>query len=150
MSHLALRTTTAGLLATLLLAACGSGSGGSNDTNTAHTPQMSELTDGSWVADSLTSPDHTLVQGSNIAMTFKANAVSVNAGCNTMNGDASISGSTLVVGTMASTMMACDTALMDQDHWLQQFLTSRPTITLQGTTLKLTQGSTAIPFAHKP
>ena len=111
---------------------------------------MSELTGGTWNSQSVTSPDHQLVQGSTIAMTFKTDSISVNAGCNTMNGGASISGSTLVVTALASTMMGCEQALADQDQWVQAFLTSRPTIELLGSDLRLTQGSTEIRSVQKP
>lgn len=149
MPHPALRTALVGALSLVLLGACGSGSGGSSDTSTAHTPRMSELTGGSWTSSSVTSPDHQLVSGSTIALTFKTGSISANAGCNTMSGGASISGTTLVVTQLASTMMGCEAALARQDQWVQTFLTSRPTIVLLGTDLRLTQGSTEIRFAHK-
>jgi heat shock protein HslJ len=153
MSHAALRTAAFGVLAMVVLAACGSGSAGSSDTSSAagggHTPQMSELAGGSWTSDSVSSPDHKLVQGTTIALTFTSDSISVNAGCNNMHGGASISGTSLVVPTLASTMMACDQALSDQDHWVQEFLTSKPTIELLTTDLRLTGGSTKITFVHK-
>jgi hypothetical protein len=41
-------------------------------------------------------------------------------------------------------MMGCEEALAQQDHWLQGFLTSKPTIELVGEDLRLTQGSTEL------
>jgi hypothetical protein len=46
-------------------------------------------------------------------------------------------------------MMGCEAALARQDQWVQTFLTSRPTIVLLGSDLRLTQGSTEIRFAHR-
>jgi heat shock protein HslJ len=140
------------LLATLVLGACGSspgaagGSGGSSASS--RTPELSELAGGTWVADSVSSPDHHLVQGSTIVLTFTSDSIAVNAGCNNMHGGASISNGLLVVTALASTMMACEDALAQQDHWVQAFLTSRPAITETGDVLRLSQGSTTIDFAH--
>lgn len=111
---------------------------------------MAELSGGTWKSQSVTSPDHQLVQGSTIAMTFKPDSISVNAGCNTMSGGAAIAGDTLVVTQLASTMMGCEQALADQDQWVQEFLTSRPTIELLGADLRLAKGSTEIRYVKKP
>lgn len=44
----------------------------------------------------------------------------------------------LTAGPFASTMMACEQPLMDQDTWLSDFLTSSPNVALDGSTLPLT------------
>ena len=44
----------------------------------------------------------------------------------------------------ASTMMACDEPLMEQDGWLSEFLSASPTIALDGSTLTLTGDDTTI------
>ena len=41
-------------------------------------------------------------------------------------------------------MMACEPALMDQDVWLNDFLSSLPTIELDGETLTLASGDTTM------
>lgn len=81
---------------------------------------------------------HDLVPGSAVTLAFADGRVSAQAGCNTMNGPATWDGGKLVVAVpMASTMMACDDALMAQDQWLGSFLTSSPALTVEGDTLTL-------------
>ena len=81
---------------------------------------------------------HELVEGSTITMTFEEGRVSANAGCNTLNGAATWDDGTLEVAEpLASTMMACDEALMEQDQWLSEFLTSGPAIEIDGDTVTL-------------
>jgi len=74
--------------------------------------------------------------------------VSANAGCNTLFGGASWDGGKLELdGALASTMMACDDALMEQDQWLSDFLSSSPALALDGKTLTLgddTEGMTLV------
>ncbi len=125
-------------LAGLTLAACGSDdSGGSGDAPTA-----ADLDGRTFVSTEVTGYD--LVDGSEINITFLADSMSVNAGCNAMNGGFQIDGDVLTAGPFASTMMACDQPLMDQDTWLSDFLMSLPTITLEGETLTLAGGDTTI------
>jgi heat shock protein HslJ len=81
---------------------------------------------------------HDLVEGSTIIMTFEEGRVSARAGCNTLNGAATWDDGTLEVAEpLASTMMACDEALMAQDQWLSEFLTSGPALEIDGDTLTL-------------
>ncbi len=63
--------------------------------------------------------------------------LSVNAGCNTMNGAYTIDDGTMEVEALASTMMACDPNHMDQDAWLAELLTSSPDVSLTGDRLTL-------------
>ena len=58
-----------------------------------------------------------------------------------MSGGYTIMGDTLTAPTMASTMMACEEALMDQDTWLAAFLASSPTWTYADGVLTLTNGT---------
>ena len=124
-------------LAGLTLAACGSdddgGGGGSTDAPTAE-----DLSGRGFVSTEVVGYD--LVAGSEITMNFLDDAVSVNAGCNTMNGGYEITDGTFVAEQFAMTMMACDDALMAQDTWLSEFLASSPAISLDGSTLSFTGG----------
>ena len=131
-----------GLLGGLLLTGCGS------DDSAGDTPTMVDLTGGTWVADSADSPDHDLVEGTSIVLTFKKDSVSVNAGCNTMNGSAKIENGDLVVGDLASTLMLCEDDLDAQDRWISAFLTDAPSIELDGEELTLTEADTEIHFQH--
>ncbi len=87
---------------------------------------------------------YTLVDGTEIAVSFDGANISANGGCNTLGSTWSLEGDVLVVPEMRSTMMACEpAALMDQDIWLSSVLTSRPTVALDGDTLTITaQGAT--------
>lgn len=85
------------------------------------------------------------VEGSTITLTFEDNQVSAQAGCNTLFGPADWEGGTLEIdGTLASTMMACDDALMAQDQWLSEFLSSSPALSLDGDTLTLGDDTTGL------
>ena len=89
------------------------------------------LIDQTYLSTSVTG--HELVAGSEITMSFTADTVSINAGCNTMNGTYSLEGGALKVGQdLQMTMMGCPEDLMAQDTWLAGFLQAGPTITATG------------------
>jgi heat shock protein HslJ len=89
---------------------------------------------------------HQLVDGTTITLSFDGDQLGANAGCNQLGGTWSLDGDVLVVpDDMVMTEMACDPpARMDQDTWLASFLTSRPTVALDGDTLTLTSGDVTI------
>jgi heat shock protein HslJ len=130
-------------LAGLTLTACGSddSSGSGSDSVTA-----ADLSDRGFTSTDVTG--HELVDGSEITMNFLDDAVSVNAGCNTMNGGFEITDGNFTVGQLAMTMMACADPLMAQDTWLSEFLASSPAITLDGATLTLTGDDATITLAE--
>lgn len=81
---------------------------------------------------------HELVPGSEVKVIFQSDRISVQAGCNTLNGGATWDSGVLVVAVpMARTMMACDDDLSRQDDWLEALLTSEPALSLDGSTLVL-------------
>ncbi|MDX2378820.1 MAG: META domain-containing protein [Acidimicrobiia bacterium] len=92
---------------------------------------------------------HQLVDGSEIRLAFDDERLSANAGCNTMNGDYTIDGDVLRVEMMAMTEMGCEEALTDQDAFVSGFLTSGPTIALDGDELVLTSGEEMITFLDR-
>jgi heat shock protein HslJ len=96
------------------------------------------------VADGIVDPDRDLVSGSRITMSFTADSMSVNAGCNTLLGPASIDDYRLVVDLQASTQMACDQALEEQDRWLVSFLGARPRFERVDDDLYLSRDDTTI------
>src|SRR5262245_34887249 len=102
-----------------------------------------------WVADSVNDPNQQLVPSTEIVLTFTEETLSVDAGCNSMHGPASIEEDELVVDTLASTRKACDQALMDQDDWVSALLTSRPTIELLNDELSLTRDDTVLPLVRE-
>ena len=83
---------------------------------------------------------HELVAGTQVRLTFEGDRIGAHAGCNQLGGTWSVDDDALVVpDDMVMTEMACDPpALMDQDTWLASFLTSGPTVALDGDTLTLT------------
>jgi heat shock protein HslJ len=135
----------AALVAVAAVAGCDTSEGRSADAALLVTPELSELTDSTWVADAIVDPDRALVPGSSISMTFTDDSVSADAGCNTLRGPASVDDGELVVSELAATLKACADPLADQDAWLTSFLTSRPTIESQDDAdLWLTQDETVI------
>lgn len=84
------------------------------------------------------------VAGSTITLTTLQDSISANAGCNTMNGEATYTATQITVGPIAMTMMACEQALMDQDMVLGTFLEGDPLWALDGDTLTLTVGSDSL------
>ena len=80
----------------------------------------------------------TLVDGTQISLTFDGANVSAAGGCNQLASTWTLEGDVLVVPMMAQTEMACTPpALMDQDTWLASVLTSRPTVSVDGDTLTI-------------
>jgi heat shock protein HslJ len=82
----------------------------------------------------------TIVDGTNVVITFADDSMSVIAGCNTMNGGFDIEDDVLEAANLVSTMMACDEGLMAQDQWVTALLTGSPTVALDGDTLTIAGG----------
>jgi len=118
-------------IAGITIAACGS-----DDSSASESVTAADLSNRGFVSSDVTG--HELVDGSAITMNFLDDAVSVNAGCNTMNGRFEIADGTFTAEQFAMTMMACPDPLMAQDTWLSEFLASSPTIALDGSTLTFT------------
>jgi heat shock protein HslJ len=125
-------------IAGLTIAACGS----DDDTSTSDSVSAADLSNRGFESTDVTG--HELVDGSEITMNFLDDTVSVNAGCNTMNGRFEIAGDTFTAEQFAMTMMACPDPLMAQDTWLSEFLASSPTIALDGSTLTFTGDDASI------
>lgn len=90
----------------------------------------------------------TLASDAPVTLTFSEDTVSAKAGCNTHFGTATITDGQLVIdGQLASTMMACDQALMDQDAWLAAFLMSGPQVGRDGDLLTLESPTVTMTFA---
>ena len=68
---------------------------------------------------------HDLVEGSTIRVSTEDDALTVIADCNTMTAAYTYEDGTLAWSAEpATTMMACDPALMDQDQWLSELFTA--------------------------
>lgn len=119
------------------LAGCGSGAGagaGAEEVDLAGRTFTSSEVRG-----------HTLVDGTTVRLSFEEDTISAQAGCNTIFGSASWDDAVLTTdGPLAMTMMACEDGLGEQDAWLSSFLTSEPTLSLEGDTLILGTDSEGI------
>ena len=82
-----------------------------------------------------------------ITLTFTEDGISVNAGCNTIFGSATINDGRLAASSpLASSMMMCEEPLMLQDEWLTAFINASPEITTSEDTLTLTTDNSSIEF----
>ena len=125
----------------------GSASSAASGSGTAGA--ASDLTGKTLVAEEVTG-SYTIVPGSTISITFENGTLAARAGCNNMFGQYTVSGNALNAPQLASTMMACEEALMKQDAWLAAFLASSPTLTYSGGTLTLTNGTDTIALTEAP
>ena len=89
---------------------------------------------------------HDLVAGSTITLTFEGEDLAARAGCNTMRGGWTDGDGEEVRWTSppASTLMACEPALMDQDTWLAGLLTDGMDVVDGDADLTLTSGDVTI------
>lgn len=86
-----------------------------------------------------------LALGSTLTLAFTSDGISAKADCNTMFGQATLDGGSIQMTTpLGMTMMACEPALMAQDQWISDFLSSGPTWSLDGGVLTLTSGEDSI------
>ena len=126
-----------------------SGSASSSAAGSGAAGTAADLTGKTLVAKEVTG-SYTIVPGSTISITFQNGSLAARAGCNNMFGTYTVSGNVLNAPQLASTMMACDEALMKQDTWLAAFLASSPTWTYSGGTLTLTNGTDTIALTEVP
>lgn len=116
------------LVAAMVLSACGSDGSGSEDLDGKTFTSQTLVIDGAEVP---------AADGQTINVSFADGSISVNAGCNTLFGQASWADGQieLAAPTLASTMMACSEPLMAQDQLLITFFSSSPSWSLAGETL---------------
>ena len=126
-----------------------SGSASSSAAGSGAAGTAADLAGKTLVAKEVTG-SYAIVPGSTISLTFQNGSLAARAGCNNMFGQYTVSGNVLNAPQLASTMMACDEALMNQDTWLAAFLASSPTWTYSGGTLTLTNGTDTIALTEAP
>lgn len=93
---------------------------------------------------------HRLVDETVIRLGFAGDQLSVEAGCNHMTGAVSLDGGRLRVSNLVSTEIGCEKDRADQDAWIAGFLTSGPTVALDGDTLTLAEGKVSMALAALP
>jgi len=114
----------------------------SNDSGDEPRGLSAELDGRTFLAEQLTQDGtpRPLAPGSTMTVGFDGGRLSASAGCNAMSGPFTIEGTTLVTGALAMTEMACEPALLAQEQWLSQLLSSKPTVSVEGVSLTLSGG----------
>jgi heat shock protein HslJ len=88
--------------------------------------------------------DREPVPGTEIRVTFEDASIGVDAGCNHFGGTIRLDGDVVVVDELVSTAMGCRPPLAAQDEWLGDLLVGRPTVSVDGDRVALTDGSTVL------
>lgn len=126
------------LITALLVVGCGTQAvpGGGNDPLTGRTFLSTAVTEDGTPRD--------LVPDTRIRLEFADGGVTATAGCNTLGGSYGLRDGVLEVGELRMTQMGCSDPLAEQDRWLADLLTGRPSAVVAGDELTLTQGTTRI------
>lgn len=119
-----------------LVAACGGGAASPGD------PAQLQQSAFEVTAISVAGQDLTVLEP--VVITFTEDSVSVGTPCNGLSGPAEFSDTTITVGALAATKMACEPALMAQDQVLADAMAANPTWALANGELTLTGGTTVI------
>ena len=108
---------------------------------------------GSWTVtgynngqQAVTSP----AQGTTLTATFTADQISGSSGCNTYNGAYTLDGNTVKIGPLATTRMACEPAVMDQETAFLTALQAATTVEQNGANVTLRDASGAIQVTLAP
>jgi heat shock protein HslJ len=103
--------------------------------------QPAALTGANWSATMINNGKgavSSLVAGSEVSAMFNTNgSVTGKGGCNNYNGPFTTQGNTVKIGPVASTMMACEEAVMQQETAYFNALQNSATYTIRGDTLEL-------------
>ena len=134
-----MRSLTIALAASAIaLSACGGGgSAGSADS-------QGELMATPFIVESITVDGTAQEVYPPVAISFAPDAIGVATPCNGLNGSLTFAESTLQVGPLASTKMACEPELMEQDRVIAEALQANPTWEYADGMLTLTGGSIVI------
>jgi heat shock protein HslJ len=146
------------VLAALTVAGCGSDDGDDGAGATTSAPAdgatdpvaLADLDGRTFTSTAVTG--HDLVADTEVRLSFDGSSLSVNAGCNTTNGEVAVDddGTLAWSGEPFATMMACDPAeLMDQDAWITALIADGVMAALDGPNLTLTAGEVTIEFAEE-
>jgi heat shock protein HslJ len=85
------------------------------------------------------------VTDANAELTFKEDGtVTGNTGCNGLGGNYTVEGDQVKFDQIISTLMACDDPRMVQESAVQKVLTETAVFKIEGNTLTLTKGDTAL------
>lgn len=143
------------VLAALTVAGCGSDDGDDGAGATTSAPaddgaavSLADLDGRTFTSTAVTG--HDLVADTVVRLSFDGSSLSVNAGCNTTNGEVAVDddGTLAWSGEPFSTMMGCEEALMDQDTWIAGLIADGAMASLDGPNLTLTAGEVTIQLAE--
>jgi heat shock protein HslJ len=129
-----------GVVALVALGALAATLAGGDDTANGSVPVegLDQLT-GSWLAVNDASAPAIVI--GTVRLEFSEDGrVTAQTGCNGVRGQGSVQDSTLVAGPLTSTRMACEPALMEQERWVTEMLSSHPRLELSGPYLALHWG----------
>ena len=110
--------------------------------------------EGEWIVtgynngnEAVTSP----IAGTTLTATFTADTVAGDSGCNTYTGSYTLDGDQVTIGPLASTMKACDEAIMTQETQFLTALQTPATVETSGATVTLrdASGATQVTLAPK-
>ena len=104
----------------------------------AKTPKLLDLQSLTFRSTSVTvnGKRYSLASKESISLRFEEKTISINAGCNTLGGNFTMSKGVIRAQTLFNTKMACPEKLMDQDVWLNKLFSIKPKLTVQHTTSK--------------
>lgn len=126
-----------------------------NTSLAAYQAQSQELAGTSWEAIGYNNGKQavtSVVAGAAITANFgKDGQLTGNDGCNDYNGPYKVTGNQISIGPLATTRMACDQALMDQETQYLAALQSAATYAIEGKVLELRtkDGALAADFSRK-
>lgn len=130
-----------GLVVSTALAACG------DDSSSGDAPSADDLDGRQFVATEI--EGHTIVEGSEVLVSFDDGSISIQAGCNTQNSGYEIADGVLQVELLAATMMACEQPLMDQDQLIASIVTAEPTVELDGDELTISSADATMSLTER-
>lgn len=128
LSSTSISTTRRLAVATIACAVALMGCGDDSSSSGSKEPVAADLDGRTFLSTEV--EGQTLVEGTQVTLTFTADSVSAVAGCNTMNGGYTIEDGALEVAAMLQTLMACDPETTAQDAWVSALLAGGPAITL--------------------
>jgi heat shock protein HslJ len=137
------RLVAASVVCAVALMSCGDDSTSSSSSK----PAAADLNGRSFLSTKV--EGQTLVDGTQVTLTFTADSLSAVAGCNTMVGGYTIEDGTLKVAALAQTMMACDPETTAQDVWVAALLSGGPALTLDGDELTVKGSDTTLTLGDR-